>query len=160
MIYLNKTCFNGLYRVNKSGGFNVPFGSYKNPTICDEENLRACSAALAPAVIRASGFWVTVADVERGDFVYFDPPYVPVSKTSNFAAYTAAGFGPKDQERLRNLALSLKRRGVHVLISNSGTEAVRELYSDKDFLIEEVQARRSINSKGKGRGAVKEYLIR
>ncbi len=160
MIYLNKTCFNGLWRVNKAGKFNAPFGKYDNPAICDEENLRACSAALKAGLVTIENedFESVDGRAKAGDFVYFDPPYVPLSETSSFAAYTAGGFGPRDQERLRDLALTLKRRGVHVLLSNSGAPAVEKLYS-ADFTIAEVMARRSINKNASGRGAIVEYVI-
>lgn len=160
MIYLNKTCFNGLWRVNKSGRFNAPFGRYDNPTICDAENLRACSAAMGSGVLLSNqGFETVLSEAVAGDFVYFDPPYVPVSATSSFAAYTAGGFGSTDQVRLRDLALTLKRRGVHVILSNSGTPEVARLY-ESDFEIIEVSARRGINSKATARGPITEYVIR
>jgi DNA adenine methylase len=158
-IYLNRTCFNGLFRVNKKGVFNVPFGKYTNPTICDEENLRAVSAVLrkTSATITALDFEKTVFAAKRGDAVYFDPPYAPASETANFTSYTAGGFGPADQERLRDVARKLIDRGVHVLLSNSDTPFVRELY--KGFKLEEVQAPRRVNSKGSKRGNVGELLI-
>jgi DNA adenine methylase len=160
-IYLNKTCFNGLYRENSKGKFNVPVGRYNNPVICDEENLRACSRALAfrASVINAS-FAVTVQDAKAGDFVYFDPPYAPLTKTADFKSYTKAGFSDDDQRALRDLARTLKARGVHVLLSNSSADIIRELYGEGDFQVEEIDARRAINSKGGDRGAVKELLIR
>ena len=157
MIYLNKTCFNGLYRVNKKGGFNVPFGRYSNPTICDEVNLRAVSSALAGVEVVAIDFEAAVQDAHRGDTVYFDCPYVPASDTASFTAYTKGGFGPEEQERLRDVAKRLDARGVHVLLSNSDTPFVRKLY--KGFKIEEVQAPRRVNSKGSKRGNVGELLI-
>lgn len=157
-IYLNKTCFNGLYRENKAGKFNASFGRYTNPTICDEEALRACSAVLKEAHIAVSDFEAAVSDAEAGDFVYFDPPYVPLTATSNFTSYTLGGFTHADQVRLRDVALTLKASGVHVLLSNSSAEAVRDLYSD-GFVVEEVSARRAVNSKASGRGAVKELVI-
>ncbi len=161
-IYLNKTCFNGLYRENRSGKFNTPIGSFKTPpTICDEENLRACSEALAGhAAIVHQNFATTVAEAETGDFVYFDPPYVPASGTADFTAYTKAGFGPEQQRNLRDVARVLKMRGVHVLLSNNSVPEVHDLYGGPEFTIEEVDARRNVNSKGTGRGAVKEVLIR
>lgn len=159
-IYLNKTGFNGLYRVNKSGGFNVPFGRYTNPTICDEENLRACAMVLRGADIRDVDFRTAAQEARRGNLVYFDPPYAPLSKTSSFTAYTAGGFGHVEQEALADLALGLKMRGVHVLLSNSSVEVVEKLYAARGFQIDEVDARRSINSKADRRGAVKEYIIR
>lgn len=157
MIYLNKTCFNGLYRVNKSGQFNAPYGKYANPTICDETNLRAVHEALKNVSLQQSDFRSSIVAVE-GDFVYLDPPYVPLSKTSNFTAYTSGGFGLAEHTALRDLALDLKYHGVHVLLSNSAAPLVEDLYG-KDFKLEPVAARRSINSVGTSRGTVKEYLI-
>ena len=156
-IYLNKVGFNGLYRVNRANRFNVPFGRHKNPTICDEATLRACSAALQNAHLEKIDFANAVADAAPGDLVYFDPPYVPVSVTSNFTKYTSDGFGPDDQERLRDLALSLKQRGVHVILSNSS--AARELY-EPGFTTTEVSATRLVNSKVTRRGAITELVIR
>jgi DNA adenine methylase len=158
-IYLNKTCFNGLYRVNKSGGFNAPFGKYANPNICDEANLRAVATALQVACPIAGDFRRIEPLVERGDFVYFDPPYAPLTATSSFTAYTAGGFGLQEQTDLRDMALRMKRAGVHVLLSNSSAPLVEELYG-ADFTLEPIQARRNVNSKGDKRGSVKEYLIR
>lgn len=160
-IYLNRTGFNGLYRVNQAGRFNVPFGRYANPTICDADNIRACSRALQSATLARSDFWQAEATTaETGDFVYFDPPYVPLSATSSFTAYQAGGFSSDDQRRLRDLAARLVRRGVHVLLSNSSAPLVRELYGAPPFEIHEVAAKRSVNCKAGGRGAVKELLIR
>jgi DNA adenine methylase len=157
MIYLNRTAFNGLYRVNSRGLFNVPFGRYANPTICDEENLRACSAALRGAELRCGDFEAVIDQAGPGDFVYCDPPYSPVSVTASFTSYTTAGFGPSDQARLRDAALRAKSRGARVLLSNSSTEAVRDLYR-VGFRIEEVSAVRAINSRAERRGAVNEIL--
>jgi DNA adenine methylase len=157
MIYLNRTCFNGLYRVNRKGEFNVPFGKYANPTICDAENLRAVFEALDGNDLRNQDFERCVLVAEKGDAVYMDPPYSPASETANFTAYTAGGFGPAEQERLRDVARKLIDRGVHVLLSNSDTPFVRKLY--KGFKIEEVQAPRRVNSKGDKRGNVGELLI-
>ena len=159
LIYLNRTAFNGLYRVNSRGGFNVPFGRYKNPTICDADNLRACAATLKSASIMHGDFEAAVADARAGDFVYFDPPYVPLTATSDFTSYTAEGFTDADQVRLRNVALRLKAGGITVLLSNSGAPRVRELYAN-GFEIEEVTANRCINSAADRRGAVVELLIR
>lgn len=158
MIYLNRTGFNGLYRVNKKGEFNVPFGRYVNPTICDEENLRACSRALHRVRLIPRDFETVVTDVERGDFVYFDCPYWPVSESANFTSYTKDGFGADDQQRLRDCALRLKSRGVHVLLSNANVPPVRRLYA-KGFRLHKVLARRNINSSASRRGAVGELLI-
>lgn len=158
-IYLNKVGFNGLYRVNRQNRFNVPFGRHKNPTICDEPTLRSCSAALATARLEVSDFEAAVADAGPGDLVYFDPPYVPLSITSSFTRYTSDGFGPEAQVRLRDLALSLKQRGVHVLLSNSSAEFVRDLYRPS-FETTEVSATRLVNSKVSRRGAITELVIR
>src|SRR5262249_37855139 len=129
-IYLNKTGYNGLYRVNRRNRFNVPFGRYKNPTICDEPTLRGCACALAGAELVTGDFEAVVARARRGDFVYFDPPYVPLSVTSSFTSYTSRGFGAEEQTRLRDVARDLKRRGVSVLLSNSSAPFVRDLYAD------------------------------
>ena len=159
MIYLNKTAFNGLYRVNSRNLFNVPFGRYANPAICDARNLRACSAALQAVDIAHRDFVSVLDHARKGDFVYFDPPYVPLSATSSFTSYTSDGFEPSDQIRLRDVAVELKKRGVRVLLSNSGAGFVREIY-DKDFEIEQVQASRLVNCKAAGRGKITELIIR
>lgn len=157
-IYLNRTGFNGLYRVNRKNRFNVPFGRYENPTICDEETLRACSRALAGTKLLVSDFEAVTAGAKRGDFVYFDPPYMPLSVTSSFTSYTSTGFGREEQTRLRDVALALKERGVSVLLSNSSTPFVRDLYRD-GFQLVEVSATRLVNSKVSGRGAIAELVI-
>lgn len=161
MIYLNRAGFNGLYRVNRQDKFNVPFGKYTNPKICDAENLRACSTVLLEtrATVACEDFRSVADRAVQGDLIYFDPPYLPLNGTSNFTAYTAAGFDNIDQETLRDVALDLKRKGVHVILSNAAHDVVDKLYS-KDFEIREVDCRRNINSKGAKRGAVKEFLIR
>jgi DNA adenine methylase len=156
-IFLNKTGFNGLYRVNSSGKFNVPFGRYAKPLICDEPNLRACSAALAKTEIVTCDFEESASRAKRGDFVYFDPPYVPLSRTAAFTAYARGGFGRDQQQRLANVFDRLARRGVHVLLSNSDVPAIRELYAD--YRIDVVKAARAINSKGSRRGPVSEVLV-
>lgn len=156
-IFLNKTGFNGIYRVNKSGRFNVPMGRYKNPTICDAENLRACSVALQGVEIYHRDFRQGTLPVE-GHFFYYDSPYFPVSATSNFTAYTAEGFTADDQLALRDLALYLKQAGAHVLLSNS--TAARELYADPLFEIREVRRGGGINSDITKRDAVAELIIR
>ena len=158
-IYLNRTGFNGLYRVNRENRFNVPFGRYVNPTICDEDTLRACSAALQKAELLIDDFAAVVKDAARRDFVYFDPPYVPLSATSSFTSYTSQGFGDKEQKRLRDTAHRLKKRGVRVLLSNSSAPSVRDLYA-QGFEITEVSATRLVNSKASARGAIVELLIR
>lgn len=157
-IYLNKTGFNGLYRVNRKNEFNVPFGDFTNPTICDHDNLRACSRLLRRAEIEAEDFTSVLQRAQRGDLVYFDPPYMPLSQSSSFVSYTKGGFGPEDHRRLRDVALELKRRGVAVLLSNSSHPLVRELYGEH-FRIVEVMAARAINSRGDRRGPVRELVI-
>jgi len=157
-IYLNKTCFNGLYRVNRKNQFNVPIGNYKNPTICDEDNLRLCSLALQNVDIVHGSYQLIADAVEPGDFVYLDPPYVPLNTTADFTSYTADGFTARDQLRLRDLALHLKSIGVHILLSNSDTELVRELYGN-GFSLQAVPARRAVNCNAGKRGAVSELLI-
>ena len=157
LIFANKTGYNGLFRVNGSGKFNVPMGNYANPTICDEENLRACSRALQGADIRHSDFADVMALAAPGDFLYADPPYVAVNDTSDFTSYTAGKFTMADQQRLRDAALRLKRREVRVVLSNADVPAVRELY--KGFQIHEVQARRNVNSNATKRGKVGEVII-
>lgn len=156
-IFTNRTGFNGLYRVNKSGQFNVPMGRYTNPTICDAENLRACSAALQGAEILHRDFRVGTLPVENHLF-YYDSPYVPLSATSGFTAYTTDGFAADDQTALRDLASLLKKSGAHVLLSNS--TAARPLYTDPLFEIREVKRGGGINSDTTKRGAVTELIIR
>jgi len=156
-IYLNKTGFNGLYRVNKAGIFNVPWGKYNNPSLFNEENIKACSEALSQVKITEKDFAEVVQEAGSGDLVYFDPPYVELSKTSNFKSYTSSGFTLDDQYRLAACFRELRDRGSAVVASNSDTEIVRELY--KDWEIHEVQARRAINSKADRRGPVGELII-
>jgi DNA adenine methylase len=159
LIYLNRTGFNGLYRVNRRDQFNVPFGRHVRPLICDEANLRACSTVLQRAQVLHDTFESVEDRARPGDFVYFDPPYEPVSSTSRFTSYTSIGFSLEDQCRLRDLSLRLKRRGVQVLISNSAARPVYDLYHDH-FEIQEVQALRKVNCRRDGRGRITELLIR
>lgn len=156
-IYLNRAGFNGLYRVNRGGVFNVSFGRYANPTICDAPTLRACSAALKNASAMSGDFEAAVSTASRGDLVYMDCPYMPVSDTADFTAYTRDGFTYEDQERLHDCAKRLKRLGAHVVLSNADVPVVRELY--RGFSIRRVEARRNINSKTSGRGPVGELII-
>jgi DNA adenine methylase len=156
-IYLNKTCFNGLYRVNSKGLFNVPFGHYSNPTIVDTDNLRECSKALARVELVVSDYASVVDDVEKSDFVYFDPPYAPLSVTSSFTAYTKQGFGHADQEALREVCYRLDKKGVFFMLSNSATPLMQELY--RDFTVHTVAASRAINSKAAERGPVSEIVV-
>jgi DNA adenine methylase len=155
-IYLNKTCFNGIYRENSRGEFNVPMGSYKNPLICDQKTILEASKALFGVALFHSSF-MDISGVESGDFVYFDPPYLPINKTSNFTGYTAHGFTIEDQIKLRDLAVALANSGVYVMLSNSDTPIVRKMY--EGFNLMELQAARSVNSKGEKRGKVSELLI-
>lgn len=157
LIYLNRTCFNGLWRVNASGKFNVPFGRYENPRIVDEEGLRLASEALARADVVQADFEDVTRGLGAGDFVYFDPPYIPLTKTASFTAYAKAGFGPKDQERLTRVLRELRERHVLAMLSNADTEAARELY--RDFAVQVVRAPRAINSNAKKRGDVNELLV-
>jgi DNA adenine methylase len=156
-IYLNKTCYNGLWRVNRSGRFNVPFGRYRNPKILDRENLYAVSRALYGALVMCSDFEEAVQMAVPGDFVYFDPPYSPKSGTAGFVSYTGEGFGEEEQERLAGVFRRLSRRGVLVMLSNSDVPLVRRLY--EGFRIDTVQASRAISCRGDRRGPVGEVVI-
>ncbi|MBD2205456.1 DNA adenine methylase [Calothrix sp. FACHB-1219] len=160
LIYLNKTCFNGLYRVNSKGQFNVPIGRYKNPNICDEDLLRATSAALSHTQIKQADFvellnYATSCD----DFVFCDPPYYPISSTSYFTGYSRNSFNEEDQKRLRDTCAKLAKRGVKVMVCNSDCEFIRNLYQEIDFKIYPIVAARSINSNTKKRGMIYELLI-
>jgi DNA adenine methylase len=158
MLFLNKTAFNGLYRVNSRNIYNVPFGRYTNPLICDRPNLRECNRVLQGVEIHHEPFDSVLGRAVAGDFVYFDPPYIPLSATSNFTSYTEGGFADTDQIRLRNVAQELKARDVRVLLSNSSADRVRELYTP-GFRKVAVAVPRRVNSKAEGRGAVDELLI-
>ena len=160
VIYLNKTCFNGLYRVNSSGEFNTPFGRYKSPNIVNEPVLRAVSKYLQNNNIQllSGDFEDALKGARKGAFVYLDPPYDPLSKSSNFTGYVEGGFGSDQQERLRDVCVNLHQKGVNFLLSNSATLFVKELY--KDFEIIEVGAKRHINSVASKRGEVTEVLVR
>ncbi|MCA9533682.1 MAG: DNA adenine methylase [Myxococcales bacterium] len=157
-IYLNKTCFNGLHRVNQRGHFNVPAGRYKNPTILDPSGLLAASVALAHADVRQAGFEELLSSARPGDFVYFDPPYEPVSTTASFTGYARDGFSQDDQTRLRDVFKELHRRGCKLMLSNSDVPFIRELYGD--FHISTIEAARAINSNGLRRGKVSEVVVR
>lgn len=158
LIYLNKTCFNGLYRVNAQGHFNVPFGRFTNPAICEAEALRAMSAYLRrnKITLYCGDFAAAVRGARRDSFVYFDPPYHSPGN-ANFTGYQADAFGEAQQVRLRDVFARLTRRGVPCLLSNSATEFIRGLYAD--YPMEVVPARRAINSKAAARGEVDEILI-
>lgn len=157
-LYLNKTAFNGMYRVNKSNGYNVPWGDYTNPTICDEPTLRAASRVLRNTKLTCADFEKATEKATEGDLVYFDPPYVPASTTANFTSYTKGKFGLNDHIRLRDVALRLKKRGVHVMITNSNTKTVRELY-ENGFTIHRLQARSSVAAKKESRGKRVDLLM-
>jgi DNA adenine methylase len=157
-IYLNKVGFNGLYRVNSRGLFNVPFGRYARPNICDEPRLRAAAAALQDVELRQQDFQKTVALAQPGDFVYFDPPYVPVSATSSFTSYAETPFGPDAQGRLATTLRELGARKVHALLSNSDCAQTRQLY--KGLRPRKVEVRRAINSVATRRGSVGEILVK
>ncbi len=159
-IYLNRTGFNGLYRVNRSGQFNVPFGSYKNPVICDEGNLRAVSKTLNNVSILHQDYKHVLETAQSGDFIYFDPPYFPVSRTASFTSYTAGSFLEKEQIELRDTFVELHKRGCFVMLSNSDTPFINELYADiGGVTIHKVSAGRAINSKGSGRGKITEVVV-
>lgn len=157
MIYLNKTCYNGLWRVNGQGHFNAPMGRYKNPTILDAPRLRAASAALQCAEVAVCGFTDAVREAQAGDFVYFDPPYHPVSATANFTSYAKDDFGVEDQQALAQVFRDLHARGCRVMLSNSDTALIRDLY--RDFRIETVYARRLINAQAEKRGPISEVVV-
>lgn len=157
LIYLNKTCFNGLYRENSKGQFNVPMGRYKAPRICHPDLLRTAAQTLRQAQIQVDSFDSVLQRVSSEDFVYFDPPYYPISLTSRFTEYSRYTFTEADQVRLRDTFAELAHRGVQVMLSNSDCAFVRELYSN--FRIHTISASRSINSKAQQRGKITEVLV-
>ena len=159
-IYLNKTCFNGLYRENRKGEFNVPFGKYKNPKIYDEYNLRTVSKALQYAVLTVADFEEAVSTAKNGDFVYFDPPYIPISPTANFTSYHQQDFTLEDQRRLAETIRRLSLKNVRILLSNAFHPTIKKIYEDiPGIQFFEVMAPRYINSNGNKRGPIKEYAI-
>ena len=162
IIYLNKTCYNGLFRVNRAGFFNTPYGKYKNPSIVNEVTIKAISNYFNSANIKflTGDYKEALKSLRRGAFVYFDPPYMPISSSSSFTGYTEHGFGYEKQVELRDECLKLHDRGVKFLQSNSYPPEILELYSDqKVFNIEIVKAKRSINSQSDKRGEISEVLI-
>jgi DNA adenine methylase len=169
LVYLNRTGYNGLFRLNSRGAFNVPLGRYTSVTICDADNLRRLSAALQrPGLtLETRSFDAALSDVEgeREVFIYLDPPYAPVSRTAHFTSYTALRFGRNEQSALQRAVVRLARLGASVLLSNSVAPEIRRLYADNidarsaGLRARKVQARRAINSRASGRGAVHEYLI-
>ncbi|MBD3305927.1 Dam family site-specific DNA-(adenine-N6)-methyltransferase [candidate division KSB3 bacterium] len=156
-IYLNKTCYNGLYRVNSKGQFNVPMGSYNKPAILQKNVLKAASMALQGVCLEAKDFQTVVDLAQPEDFFYFDPPYAPLSKTSSFTSYTAGNFGDEDQQSLADVFRQLSQKGCFCMLSNSDTPSILPLY--QDFRIETVQASRAINSNSRGRGSINEIVI-
>ncbi len=163
-IYLNRTCFNGLYRVNSHGGFNVPFAGNKNPLICDGINLRKISKALKYVIIKHEDYKNVLNRAKKGDFVYFDPPYYPVSKTASFTSYTKESFLEKEQIELRDIFVELTNRGCFVMLSNSDTPFINQIYSEikikgKLIRINKVYAGRAINSDASKRGKITEVLV-
>ena len=156
-IYLNKTCFNGLWRVNRSGAFNVPIGRYTDPPICVPEALRAAQQVLSRAEIRRADYREAVADAKAGDFLYFDPPYDPITPTANFTSYTSNVFGPDQQQELADTARQLIAKGCYVMLSNSDTPFIRSIY--KGLKIDRVKCARAINSNAAKRGDVDEVII-
>jgi DNA adenine methylase len=159
MVYLNKTCFNGLYRVNSKGEFNVPFGDYKNPSIFDRNTLYRASQMLQDADLRVMTFDKVLDFAGKDDFVYFDPPYIPLSKTSSFTRYSKSEFSIKDQNQLSEVFRALDSMGCFVMLSNSDHSLIRELYRDYDKNIVVVRAKRKINSVGSKRGAINEIVV-
>jgi DNA adenine methylase len=156
-IYLNKTGFNGLYRINQSGGFNTPFGKYPNPNICDAAGLQEAARALQGVTIECRDYALSIESAKPGDVIYFDPPYLPVSETANFTSYTEDGFGLVEHERLARIFHEVADRGVSVLLSNANVKRARDLYAG--CRLSRVQARRNINSAGDKRGVVGELLV-
>jgi len=156
-LYLNRTCFNGLYRVNSKGQFNVPIGSYKNPTICNEEDLREISNLLQKDDITVNEFYNSVKEAKKGDFIYFDPPYYPLKKGQSFTTYTKSNFLEKEQEKLAETFKQLDKKGCKVMLSNSDTEFIKNLY--KGYNIHFVQASRMINCDATKRGKINEVVI-
>ena len=162
LLFLNKTCFNGLYRVNKKGKFNVPLGRYTNPNIVNKENLTAVSKILKSKKIKIScrDFEAVLDDAKKDDLVYFDPPYQPVSNTANFTSYTHRDFTEDDLERLAGLGDQLNSKGCHVLLSNSNSKVVKDIFSKKHWKISSIDANRAINSNAQKRTGHKEIIIK
>lgn len=155
-LYLNRTCFNGLYRVNSKGQFNVPIGSYKNPNIANEEDLREISKMLQKDDVKVAQFYDSVKEAKKGDFIYFDPPYYPLNRNS-FTTYTKDNFLEKEQEKLAEVFKELDKKGCKVMLSNSDTEFIKNLY--KEYNINFVKATRMINADATKRGAINEVVI-
>lgn len=156
-LYLNKHCYNGLFRVNSMGEFNVPFGKYVNPSIPKKENIMKVSKALEDTRIVQGDFDEILSEASLEDFAYLDPPYFPISTTSSFTDYQAAGFGIIEQKRLAKTFQELDKKGVNLMLSNSATSEILQLY--EQFNVKIIEARRMINSNSNGRGTVKEVVI-
>ena len=156
-MFLNRTGYNGLYRVNRSGQNNVPFGRYKNPKIVDEENIMSCSELLQKTIITKGDFENIKGHIKKEDFIYFDPPYVPISDTSSFTSYTANGFDDDMQRRLKALCDYINKIGAYFMLSNSCAAMIQDLY--KEYTIKTVTANRALNCKANGRGKVNEVLV-
>lgn len=159
LLYLNKTCYNGLYRVNANGQFNTPYGRYKRPNIVNAEGICSMSAYLNTADITlcCEDFAVTLERLGKGDFVYLDPPYDPLTQTANFTAYSSNGFGKDAQSRLKDCCDRMDEKGIKFLLSNSATPLIKELYFG--YHMKTVQAKRNVNSVANGRGSIEELLI-
>jgi len=157
ILFMNKCCYNGLYRVNSKGHFNVPFGRYKNPNFCDELNLRAVHDALQGIKIILGSFEMCLKYAQKDDFIYLDPPYDPITETANFTGYTKEKFGKEEQIKLKKVFDELDKRGCKVLLSNSNTEFVNQLYKEYNYSL--VSAKRAINSNALKRGEIKEILV-
>jgi DNA adenine methylase len=157
MIFLNRTCYNGLHRVNRRGQFNVPFGRYANPLVCNEPNLRAAHRALQHVDLLVEHFCGVLHRAQPGDLVYFDPPYLPLSPTSSFTSYSQHAFGVDQHRQLAEVFAQLAECGCHVLLSNSSAPLVYELYGN--FQVDNIPARRAINSNGGKRGVIDEVLV-
>ncbi len=162
LLFLNRTCFNGLYRVNSKGKFNVPLGRYTNPNIVNEENIRSVSQVLQSrkVSIKCLDFETVLDDAKKDDLVYFDPPYQPVSSTANFTSYTHKSFTYDDLKRLAKLCLKLDSKGCKVMLSNSNSQDVVEMFSEKQWRLKKIKANRSINSNSKKRTGHFELLIK
>ncbi len=162
IIYLNKTCFNGLFRVNQAGQFNSPYGRYKNPNIVNRPTISAMSIYFNNNNIKImqGDYKEALKNLRKGAFVYFDPPYLPISTSSSFTGYTEGGFSLEDQKKLKEQCDRLNQRGIKFLLSNSDHKIIRDLYDEPDYRITTVKARRAINSKGNKRGEINEVLVR
>jgi len=158
LIYLNRTCFNGLYRENSSGKFNVPYGKLANPTVCNEPLLLAVSRWLSFVHISQGSFRAVVSKAKKGDLVYFDPPYLPLSETSHFSQYNASDFGTDDHEKLASLIRTLTRRGVRVILSNSDSAATRSIYRNCGLTLRSIRVHRNISAKSSSRIKVRELI--